>query len=522
MSGNLDPLFNSWLPKAERWLEADRDATIGVLVVFYAIVGPDEIRPPGWHDLPEACKKLYGDTPASIYRLNASSIVAIAKHGNQSGWKQLFSIVHRHIAHWIHLKPPPPTESLNGDDKWVMLLSNLLWRGLIDDSFGGKRYNLEPGHCVQIGTGEESQALEDVRFQIDLPTNPKPLKEHLERSADEYGSYWQITDLRAATIDAIHWFKSVHESATAETSTVIAQSDRASPWNWSQYEEWAKERVGTLQQDYKFQNSLCALANSWTRILSLKSKDHDELGKLVAQFLESYSHAASLWNQTGKEKWPPGSGATIGHHTRPSVAEAAMDYYHDMRNILFDGPMRSCEMHQSGTVPPDVCKVFQDSLRNDLTEKGIRYSPADTIALESQVETGIMNEASQLSNLGRKRSSGGRPAEDSNLTEVIRAYLLAHHCYNKQKLNTSAASLPEIAEATKTSKATASRFVAKHFTKYAYYKAICERAESGDETDLVLNLKCLAGEVTPERMKNDAMKLIETARAKRDEEVELD
>jgi hypothetical protein len=168
------------------------------------------------------------------------------------------------------------------------------------------------------------------------------------------------------------------------------------PWNWHSYQQWASAVVD-IQLHSRFEFALLSLAHQWSDLLCFdpQTKQPDDLGKLLAQFIETLHQTNALWNAAGAS-WPRGAGVQMGHRKKPSAAWAAMECFNDIRQLVLDGDVTECGIYGSRPVPADICERFKQLLVQDLKGNGIPHLPADGIALADAVETDVMQEAKQL------------------------------------------------------------------------------------------------------------------------------
>lgn len=187
---------NTWLPKAERWLESERNQTIEGLLVLYAFGPPGEPR--GWDVLPEPYRKHFG-RPYAVNRLSAQQGLVLAKRGDSSGWCELFAAFGSGTDGMVN--SGPALDGLDAECRWIVRLFLMAQRDLLGVVVGGQRMTLEPRlRPIQIQVGDKTIDGEVLGLKVN-----EQAPWMVQESAQHYGYYSHITDLRIATVAAIRF-----------------------------------------------------------------------------------------------------------------------------------------------------------------------------------------------------------------------------------------------------------------------------------------------------------------------------
>ncbi|WP_146529087.1 hypothetical protein [Novipirellula artificiosorum] len=216
MKTGFEPLVDTWLPKAERWLEQERDKPIECLLVWYMRGDSETDRKHGWDDLPKYYRSHFADGIKSWHCIKKEQeFLQIAYRGSLTGWREVFGNFDLYCRDFVRIEPSDYLDGWCSLDRWTITLFFLLQNGLISEAVGGRRMNLDPRFKV----ASESWTPTDTRFAVDKPMlGPlKELSDSLKDSADQYGFYAHITDLRIASVDAIRSLQKRREEHVPQT-----------------------------------------------------------------------------------------------------------------------------------------------------------------------------------------------------------------------------------------------------------------------------------------------------------------
>ncbi len=232
---NVATQVESSLARAERWLENERDKPISCLILRYQIKDGEENR--GWSELPELYRKHFETAGRCGYRIGKEEYLEIAYHGEMAGWKELFGTAGEVGRQSICIEKAEYLQHLNPIDRWSMIQFHLIRSKLLGDSFGGRRMNLDSRFNLSLGDLDVAGG--NVRFSIDqslgggLEKLPKALKE----SADNYGFFATINDLRSVSVAALQYLR--HELNQRVTSARGRKSRRKRDQSDHQ-QDWVK------------------------------------------------------------------------------------------------------------------------------------------------------------------------------------------------------------------------------------------------------------------------------------------
>jgi hypothetical protein len=258
-----------------------------------------------------------------------------------------------------------------------------------------------------------------------------------------HDAYARAVEVRRAAIERdklLREFLLAHQAARQPTEQHPALPAVTIPWNWKQYQAWAAA-IESSQPTVRLEWALLSLANCWADLLCFdaQTKQPDDLGKLLARFIEKLHRTNALWNAV-RESWPRGTGVQIGHRKKPSGAWAAMECFNDIRQLVLDGDVTKCGIYGSSPVPSDICERFKQLLVQDLKDNGIPHLPAAGIAIADTIETDVMQEAKQqppkqeLTQTKRSRKKSPVPAEKSQ-QEIAFGFLRLWHQYGTENFN---------------------------------------------------------------------------------------
>ena len=202
---DIAPLFDTWLPKAERWLENERDKPITCLILWYQIKVGEKNR--GWSELPELYRKQFEKAGRSQRRIADREYLEIAYRGEMTGWKELLGNIDEICRQVIQVDSADYLQRLSSVDRWVMILFHLLQLNALGDSLGGRRMNLDPR--FKLSFGDWNPTGDSIRFPVDQPLGGgfEEFSRALKESADNHGFFATIDDLRIVSVAALRWLK---------------------------------------------------------------------------------------------------------------------------------------------------------------------------------------------------------------------------------------------------------------------------------------------------------------------------
>ncbi|MCR9293337.1 MAG: hypothetical protein NXI32_11505 [bacterium] len=205
----LQELIGTWLPKAERWIESERTKAIRCLVVYSARTGPSN----PWRDLPAYIQRIFERGRRSCERLNGQTWV-VAFRGELTGWREFFDLADYCLRGHLQY---PGAEIL---DTPIANLALLIVRLLNDESAGfggrlqgGQWMNLDPRFGLRIN----GMPADGSRMRFPISGHHMP---GLQDSADNYGAFAELSDLRIASVAAIRWYESLRARDSSAGWTV--------------------------------------------------------------------------------------------------------------------------------------------------------------------------------------------------------------------------------------------------------------------------------------------------------------
>ncbi|MDV6031349.1 MAG: hypothetical protein F9B45_14860 [Phycisphaera sp. RhM] len=211
MHSRFDSLVDSWLLKADRWIEQDRDKPIEVLILEYVLNERGEATGRGWDELPSKLRSHFGGTARSNHRLAKGRFMSFAYRGDMGGWRDLFGEIDKASRLLVRLEPSDHMDRMDSLDHWALTLFHLGRVGAFDRVQGGKPMSLDPGLSVIVG----GATLTDARFNIDGfgGENLAPMKKLMRESAEKHGWYAHFHDIRMATVTTIRWLQTKQAEA---------------------------------------------------------------------------------------------------------------------------------------------------------------------------------------------------------------------------------------------------------------------------------------------------------------------
>jgi hypothetical protein len=162
---------------------------------------------------------------------------------------------------------------------------------------------------------------------------------------------------------------------------------------WKDCEGPARKNVAARCAEYRFHNTLSAVADYWLDVVSSDHSQPDKYAQNVHGFLVCLGLASKQWNDTARTHWPTDNRVTLGHRTANSTAVAAMEYFHDVACVLFDGPMADAKAYGDTEVSREQLKHFKQSMVQHFSELGIPAKPGEVLGISDCIEHQIFIEA---------------------------------------------------------------------------------------------------------------------------------
>lgn len=405
----LEELLSSWLPKAERWVELEREKTIEALAVCYQskVVSGET----AWASVPAFYQKRFGSCGSSYRRASDGRILTLAVAGDLASWRSLFAACGRLSRTFAKLENEAEAfNSLDNFEWWLLLNFTYAQCGAIGAETGGKRQNLDRGFKIEFN----STPLNETRFYVDESSGcPVEFQQALKQSAFEYGYFATITDLRLSTIASIRWMQETASQIHKQRSQQVKQSGpRLLPPQSRTWEEAAKLAKAKFDAEIEhgsplLRTCLMKLADLWFDILRFDgdSDHYTQFADNIESIWYWYFTARRKWDEC-KSDWPNSQNLELCTIPCTSVADGAIEFFDLVVVDVLDSVRGQAKLTNDKSIDQDWAIVFCERLRSHLDRIGIGSKPLDGLSLVKRLERDLPTEAVEAESNCLKAESG--------------------------------------------------------------------------------------------------------------------